>query len=196
MAKILRREGTADVDQSGKILYWTGQSLTPHDTDLALSTASPSTGVQIPSQIKVDSRGRNRTISSILFRVYNLTPVLKFGDIRGPLPTYRNGSSPYGTGFEPRPSLYRYFVGWRFTQDMPADTLLYVGEYSATEYYPTTEERTASSEYHAWPAEKKGNGGGRTDVNIPDKVAVPNTSSFSPADNTVVAAYAFSPSGS
>ena len=192
MATLFRRVGTADVDQSGKVLYWTGQALTPRDTDLALSEGTVSGGVTIPMQIKITQIG-SRTFDSVRFRDYHMQPVQRFDYILGnTMSQYGYGASPYGSRFDYRPALYRYYKGWRFNQDMPANTLLYVRQYTpATEYYPTTEELRASTTYHKWPSAKKGNGGGRRDVNIADALAVPESSSFRPSVGDVVATYAF-----
>ena len=132
MAKVMRRVGTSDVDQSGKVRYWTGKSVTPNDTDLTLG-ATASGVVAIPMDVKI--LGTHNT-GQFLY------PVVAFSNYVTPGSTVRyNESPPFSVPrWNGRPWIFRYFVGWRFKITPPAGMQL---QSSRAAYTPTTEQRTS-----------------------------------------------------
>ena len=134
MAKVMRRVGTSDVDQSGKVRYWTGKSVTPNDTDLTLG-ATASGVVAIPMAVAVYS-------NNVLGTGQTLGPVILFDKYVTPGSTTRYGNPSVNPRYrwDDRPFLFRYFVGWRFNITPPAGTTLLTSRGTIT---VTTEQRTS-----------------------------------------------------
>ena len=136
MAKVMRRVGTSDVDQSGKVRYWTGKSVTPNDTDLTLgATASGVVAIPLAAEVYL-------TTHNPLSTDQTLGPVILFDKYVTPGSTTRYGNPSANRLFrwDDRPFLFRYFVGWRFNRTPVAGTKLRTSRGTIT---LTTEQRTS-----------------------------------------------------
>ena len=128
MAKVMRRVGTSDVDQSSKVKYWTGKRVLPHDTNLVLGETS-SGEITIPITVRnelfynvsLTVAGRTTITNWKWSRLLPLSGVTlypwmpPFGSPRrAPHLAAGRYADTVNNGFDLRVAFYRYWTGMRF----------------------------------------------------------------------------------
>ena len=194
MAGVFYYDGTDNdnlaITNDENLMYHTGGS-TPNTPFGAVLTGP----IRYPTQIKIKGvRDENHLGADLIPRIeYELVPVQSFGDIHGP---ERRNLTNTGiprfqfSDFTQRPFLWKYFQGWRFNVNMPANTALSVSNRSETWYVVPAGRLTASTSYYPWPANRRGSGGWY--LFIPDRLAIPKASGITFSTNTTVATYVWS----